>query len=214
MLFRKLSTKIPRYKLKHEHFDYQSDHSHDDLLIISNANELYMKMEGIQTSQKYTKTGDISSQTTVITQLSLDRFPRLLSLVERWKDEISVCIFVKQDIEPYYFTEKLYQTNPILFQDRIRLHLVYNRTNMEYPLNRLRNIAWKHSYTRFVFLLDVDFVPNPEIHDGLDQLHSKSPDLLRQLEQNEIALVIPTFEFRCSDSKKIGFEPKCFFNFF
>eukprot|EP01080_Neovahlkampfia_damariscottae_P005880 gene5880-9708_t len=203
LLFRRLTRHKPRYYLKHENFEYKKDHMHDDLLIISNANELYMKLEGKENLKKYSKTGDLSSQTTVITQLSEDRFSRLLSLVERWKEEISVCLYVKYKIEPYLYVENLYKKNPILFQDRIRLHLVFNKTKMEYPLNRLRNIAWEHSYTKFVFLLDVDFIPNSEIHHGLDQLHTKSPELLKQLENNEIVFVLPTFNYLCRDNTRI-----------
>ncbi len=36
------------------------------------------------------------------------------------------------------------------------------QVHMAYPINALRNLAWRAAPTRFALLLDADFVPSPQ----------------------------------------------------
>lgn len=172
--------------------------------IVENANHLYSALYGIETRQKYETKDTLSSHTSIVTQMSVDRLARLIWLVERWPDQISVAFYLPG--LPYFidFLQTLNSTHPILFQDRIHLHLVSNRGETQYPLNKLRNLAWKYSRTEFIFSLDLDFLPVEILPQILNDLAIHSQELLNRLILNKIVLVIPAFDYVCHNPQDIS----------
>jgi hypothetical protein len=100
---------------------------------------------------------------------------------------MSVVIYLKNDP---WFTNQLklkYQESERLvkFAD---IHLLYEEEG-RYPVNYLRNIALQYARTRYVISLDVDFIPNPDMHEQLREAASRLDN-----SQKKEALVVPAFE--------------------
>jgi len=50
-----------------------------------------------------------------------------------------------------------------------------------YPVNYLRNVALRRANTEHVFLLDIDFLPTPNLHDYSRQLLESAPSIANKL---------------------------------
>jgi len=61
-----------------------------------------------------------------------------------------------------------------------------------YPVNTLRNVALTAAHADLVFLLDVDFLPSEGLRARI--CGDDSSKLLRTLQQNKSALIVPAFE--------------------
>jgi hypothetical protein len=66
-------------------------------------------------------------------------------------------------------------------------------SSIHYPLNTLRNIAWNHAPTKFIFSLDIDFIPSDNLERVLRRLN---PYYVEKLSQKSI-LIVPTFNLFC-----------------
>lgn len=69
------------------------------------------------------------------------------------------------------------------------ISLVSGLEGTDYPINGLRNIAIKHSTTKFMFISDADFQPCPEFGTRFVSIISKH----RYSERT--AFVVPAFEY-------------------
>lgn len=81
---------------------------------------------------------------------------------------------------------------PIKLSNRTNIgyHIIYKETSTSYyPVNRLRNIALSQVKTPYVFLCDVDFMPNFGMYEQLKK-HVESIDI----SDHKKALVVPAFE--------------------
>eukprot|EP01080_Neovahlkampfia_damariscottae_P010166 gene10166-2586_t len=101
--------------------------------------------------------------------MSIERLSRLNYLRKKWKYRISVVLYVLVYSNNY----DDFSVNKYLNQEKIDLskytnvqfHIVLGRdSSIFYPLNLLRNIAWKHVTTPLVFSLDIDFLPSDNLN--------------------------------------------------
>ena len=138
---------------------------------------------------------------TVVTQLTFDRISRLSLFLSHWTGPASIAIYVadEQLEELYNFVD-----STAIISERARnnlaIHVVFNHSVI-YPINYIRNVALDSVTTPYVFLDDLDLLPNygsfllmkKAIHKYNLQFHQKT------------ALVIPAFEMVGNDSDKIPF---------
>jgi len=160
------------------------------------------------------KTGDV----TLVTQLSPDRLHRIQQLARVWKGPISAAVYVGRDT--YGGVQKILSLWGASEHVRthVDVHLVSiapighrsaaattnnddddddnkkkkkNEEMTPYPINALRNLAWQYARTNQLFLLDVDFIPNPDMRKYVVDLWPK----LRAVKGLEKSVyVIPGFE--------------------
>ena len=158
---------------------HNTEYPQDDLFP-----QLTVRGHYFQTPSSSVLTTDVS----IMTQFSLDRYPQFLDLSQQWKGHISAAVYLNSSEIPQI--TKLYNELPV--DSKISFHLVLNTGNYtgEYPINFMRNVALDFAVTDYVFLVDVDFLPNPDAHSQiLEQIH----DLDMEHKPNQ-ALVIPAFE--------------------
>ena len=126
-----------------------------------------------------------TNQVTLISQLSMDRLQMLEPLCHHWKGPMSVAVYASDAEAVKLFN---YVTSQKCFQERsnIAMHVVYVESPF-YPVNYLRNVALDHLTTKYAFLLDIDFLPMPDLHQYL-------LEATRVLGAEKRALVIPAFE--------------------
>jgi hypothetical protein len=126
-------------------------------------------------------------EVSVLTQLTLDRFDTLIALAERWSGPLSVALYVPK--AEYFVSEvkrRHQESEPLRrFAD---IHIIYEE-DVRYPVNHLRNLALQNARTQYVIMLDVDFIPNPQMHGQL----RKAAEQLEDSNERE-ALVVPAFE--------------------
>lgn len=154
-----------------------------------------------------------------MTQLSVSRLPRFDRLLNAWDGPISATIYLvdeHQDLATLdSYLRELFSSSPSRRQSWPPLTLTILKPSyapdrasvlerLRYPINRLRNLAIQASSSTYILVIDVDFVPSPDMHRLLVQgaiplietrnLRSASPTLRRT------AMVIPTFALA------VGFE--------
>ncbi|KAL6066132.1 LARGE xylosyl-and glucuronyltransferase 1 [Balamuthia mandrillaris] len=78
---------------------------------------------------------------TLVTQLSFNRLPRLVTLAKAWQGPISAAVFLRAT-EEIQELSRWFREEPLAFQ-YVRLHLVLGKPNDPYPINTLRNVATK-----------------------------------------------------------------------
>jgi Glycosyl-transferase for dystroglycan len=100
----------------------------------------------------------------VVTQMSLDKWPRLVTLAGLWEGPISCAVFLRGSKERQKLLRLLREESlpalaaiHILELDEAHVHSF--RDN-DYPMNRLRNLALDYATTEYVLPLDVDFLPS------------------------------------------------------
>ena len=134
------------------------------------------------------------------TQLSSDRADLLARILYRWEGPISAAVLIKKGDRGA--GEKIEQVFAEAFSDRTeadadeRLSFSYLRYSgshpsgkfQHYPVNVLRNMALRKCKTKYVMILDVDFLPSANAYKNIQ----KYVDLLDGKGRN--ALVIPAFE--------------------
>lgn len=115
-----------------------------------------------------------------MTQSTIDRVHNLDVLLERWTGPVSVCIY-SSDINGDL--KKIAK-----WKDRIDFHFS-PQTQGLYPVNTLRNVALDNARTDFVFLADIDFMPNVGSHEYLLKLIHDFPPF----KKNKAILIAPAF---------------------
>ncbi|XP_022084720.1 LARGE xylosyl- and glucuronyltransferase 2-like [Acanthaster planci] len=147
------------------------------------------------------KKGDKESQpVTLVTQVSLDRIDLLESTLEHWQGPVSVALYVptkasKSENDDHgwkrqYIKKKLRNSH---LPGRCNMVVVYAKTSEdEYPVNYLRNLAIRQAKTKYIFLLDADFVPSPDFQATF---LSSLAMVERTPQFNKTAFVVPVFEY-------------------
>ena len=129
---------------------------------------------------------------TLVTQGDMSRFPHLLHLLQRWQGPISCAMYIttEEELNTWYEYVKK-QANNTLFQKYVSLHLVFKTPSSTlYPINLLRNLALRNAKIQsdYVFLNDIDLMPQPQSH----------ATILSLLQQHELSaktfLILPAFE--------------------
>ncbi len=122
------------------------------------------------------ETNPDESDITLVTQLSADRLQRIQQIARVWKGPISAAVYSgKNNFEATRLMLSIWKKSKLV-RTHVDLHLVTRDSYMDttpYPINMLRNIAWKHSRTDQLFLLDVDFLPNPGMREYVQDIFPK-----------------------------------------
>jgi len=126
-----------------------------------------------------------NASATIVTQLSISRLDRLVSLAAVWDGPISAAVLLSRDPEDAQtlksFVAKLRQDSALA------IHVLFDDGG-PYPVNVLRNLALENALTDWVLFLDIDFLPSPRLSSSLRTL----------IEQNELRprylYVVPAFE--------------------
>ena len=135
---------------------------------------------------------------TLVTQLSPDRLHRIQQLAKVWNGPISAAYYVGHDT--YNGLQQLlslWKTSELV-RTHVDIHLVtldavgtVHESTPPYPINALRNLAWQYGRTNQLFLLDVDFIPNPGMRQYCMDLWPKLK-AVKGLEKS--VYVVPGFE--------------------
>ena len=144
-------------------------------------------------------------QVTFVSQVSMDRLVILEQSLRTWNGPVSISIHVLtnnstngriQDWQRLYINKKIGSLK-ISFE-KSTIILVPSVNLQHYPINVLRNLAIKMVQTRFMFLVDADFQPSPNLETNfLNTLNKYHSSYLRQHDTNgcRIAFVVPAFEY-------------------
>lgn len=146
---------------------------------------------------------------TLVTQVSEDRLWMLTQHCKRWPGVISVAVFTDKsvkELEDQLDSEgQLYgkcRPNQVAFSVLSKK----NFENMGYPVNALRNLAFRNVYTTHFMYADIDFWVSSNLHDILNL------EFVRRELANDakLALIIPAFQIRrkCSDLDWTTFNPE------
>lgn len=130
-----------------------------------------------------------SEDLTLATQLSFDRFDRLLELSKEWEGPISAAIWFPEDQWAEVVRTITLSTLPLR---RVAVHLVVQSASEPFPINVLRNVAINNTLTDMVFSLDVDFMPSPFLYR---RLMNKRRLRMWESTKSKHAFIVPAFEF-------------------
>ncbi|OTF70651.1 hypothetical protein BLA29_000363, partial [Euroglyphus maynei] len=144
-------------------------------------------------------------QITLVSQVSMDRLVILEQSLRTWNGPVSISIYVLtnnstngriQDWQRLYINKKIASLKIAL--EKSTIILVPSVNSDHYPINVLRNLAIKMVQTRFMFLVDADFQPSPNLETNfLSTMNKYHSNYLRQHDTNgcRIAFVVPAFEY-------------------
>jgi len=144
---------------------------------------------------------------TLVTQFTLSRISRFERLLDNWDGPVSAAIYLTEADDIDLLEAHLANPDRSAKWHDVALTIIkpdYSITEsallsrLRYPINRLRNLALDLAPSPYVLVVDVDFVPSPDMHSLLSARaiplltrpstrNSHSPTLKRT------AVVIPTF---------------------
>ncbi|KAI5117209.1 hypothetical protein M0805_003497 [Coniferiporia weirii] len=162
---------------------------------------------------------------TITTLVTRDRFTVLRELVERYQGPVSVTVHVSRaelahkpspSVGPDTDTQvgfldalhALYASSPHMAR-LVDVHLVLTPARADRQFNAWRNAARLFARTRFVLMLDVDFVPCTDLRARVRALLAARGPLATRLRAGSAALVVPAFEYTNSSDKDAA-DPKAF----
>jgi hypothetical protein len=120
------------------------------------------------------------------------KLARFLFLLHRWDGPSSVAVYVSSPEEITTFTN--------FCRDNIKklvnadFHLMLEKTELDYPQNRLRELILQHTRSDYFVALDVDFMPPTKAHERLRNLIRSDVKLATTLRSKTIA-VLPAFNY-------------------
>jgi len=154
-----------------------------------------LKLENVLGPQKIQRSHRALTEINVslVTHASLSKLPELRRLTESWPAPIS-CALVLPDVSQSHQVLDMY---PKGRSDRVDIHLLladdYERPTY-YPFNAARNLALDNARTDWVFLVDVDFVPSPNLVESVQRTLRRFPELREEMQQRRAVLIVPAFE--------------------
>ena len=83
---------------------------------------------------------------------------------------------------------------PAAFKHKVSSDHNYAMSGIKYPNNALRNVALRNSATHYVFVIDIDMVPNEGLHDSFLTLVSAPSLPTASVLDSQLAYVVPAFE--------------------
>ncbi|EGG13592.1 putative glycosyltransferase [Cavenderia fasciculata] len=147
---------------------------------------------------------DDHSKITIVTQVSVERLERIAWMADKWRAPISAAVYIKNDNEIHNVTSLI--NNSYSVTQFVDIHLLFaNKTR--YPVNTLRNLSIKKASTKWVLLMDADFIPPLDLHDTI-QTHVDRLELDSDHNQNDlVSFVVPSFasslpRFQLPDDKE------------
>ncbi|GAA5963232.1 hypothetical protein JCM21900_006560 [Sporobolomyces salmonicolor] len=148
-----------------------------------------------------------SDSVTLVTQFTLSRISRFERMLHVWDGPLSAAIYLTEAADIAQLQEYLSSPDRSARWDQVALTIVkpgYSISEeallarLRYPINRLRNLALSLAPAPYVLVVDVDFVPSPNMHFLLSS--RGVPLLNRPSSRNSLsptfrrtAVVIPTF---------------------
>ncbi|KER29887.1 hypothetical protein T265_03580 [Opisthorchis viverrini] len=136
---------------------------------------------------------DQDADVTLVSQLTFDRIHRVEEIAKRWEGPVSLALYVT-DRDAAILVDFVSRSQLLVNRTNIGYHLVYV-DGILYPINKLRNVAMQFAQTKFIFILDVDFIPSPNMYSELKttiERQVRGPDKATQIER--WCLVVPAFE--------------------
>ena len=134
----------------------------------------------------------LRSGVTLVTQCSASRIGNLKAICERWRGPLSVAIYDDRgDLQEENRRKAVGNTQSCAYAV---VTVVLKKDKGDYPINRLRNVAWRAAETTHVFMLDVDFFPSQHTYNALRGA----------LAYDRTAIVVPAFSL---DFRRLGDEP-------
>ncbi|XP_044173578.1 glycosyltransferase-like protein gnt13 isoform X1 [Acropora millepora] len=136
---------------------------------------------------------------TLVTQLTSNRIKMLKRILRFWNGPLSIAMYVvvedSDDVDTKRKEVRL-ELPTHLFTKFSTLSVIVtygNEIGPQYPINRLRNIAISNAKTQFIFLVDVDFIPSPDLeifarHHILDYNERINGT------NDKLAFVVPAFD--------------------
>ena len=117
--------------------------------------------------------------------------------MKRWTGSISIAIYLKSKEEEEYLNDL---QSKDYFHKAVTISHYLSQSPLEYPYNRLRNIAISKVKTSHFLVMDMDMWPSDNLYSTLKNLDS------RFLNDEYLAIVIPSFSYRQLLSKCNDFE--------
>ncbi|KAG5450686.1 LARGE xylosyl- and glucuronyltransferase 1, partial [Clonorchis sinensis] len=108
---------------------------------------------------------DQDADVTLVSQLTFDRIHRVEEIAKRWEGPMSLALYVT-DRDAAVLVDFVSRSQLLVNRTNIGYHLVYV-DGVLYPINKLRNVAMQFAQTKFLFILDVDFIPSPNMYREL-----------------------------------------------
>ena len=124
-------------------------------------------------------------ETTLVTQLSLDRLDKVFLLLEHWDGPISITVY-GTDSQAWNMTKFLFDSG--INRKNLAIHVVFRQGKL-YPVNILRNVALNTVTTPYAFLNDGDFLPS---YGLFSYLKSANKHLMNDAKKR--VLVVPAFD--------------------
>ncbi|KAF5285519.1 hypothetical protein FQR65_LT13216 [Abscondita terminalis] len=122
---------------------------------------------------------------TMVTQMSIDKFPVLEEICRRWTGPISVSLYLKEE-NLFTTIRYIHQSKELKNRYNIGYHVLFKKGTYQ-PINVLRNVALKYVNTPYVLLNDVDFIPGLNLYDLIKS------QIKNMKTMDKKALVIPAF---------------------
>ena len=148
------------------------------------------------------KKNEIISNITMILSVTIDKLPQLSTLSTLYNGPISATLFLPIEHFSSSIDQKIFETMKYLKKEypkilkEVDLHFfVRESRSKQYPINKLRNIAWEYSKTPLIFLMDLDSYPSRNF-DKIIQKISKSREF-QKVEENLAVLTFTSFEWKC-----------------
>jgi len=129
---------------------------------------------------------------TLTTQLSLNKFDRLASLVDRWNGPVSCAVYLPNE-EAILQLGLVVEQQSQKFHDLVTVHLLLEKEPLksDYPVNMLRNLALFNIETEYFLLSDVDFMTSQNAHDYLIDFFRRQQD---RSKIHSTLYVLPAFD--------------------
>ncbi|KAF5274148.1 hypothetical protein FQR65_LT04546 [Abscondita terminalis] len=172
------------YCTRNKFLDVILERNLTDCKTIPQINILNFKYRTLLFVRNFTFNSD-ETDITMVSQMSIDKFPVLEEICRRWTGPISVSLYLEEE---NLFTAMRYinQSKELKNRYNIAYHVLFKEGTYQ-PINLLRNIALTYVNTPYVLLNDVDFVPGLNLYD-LIKYQIKSMNTMEKK-----ALVIPAF---------------------
>ncbi len=125
-------------------------------------------------------------ETTLVTQISLDRLDKLQLLLHHWDGPISIAMY-GTDAQAWNLTKFIFGS--CINRSNLAIHVVFQQGKF-YPVNYLRNVALNFVSTPYAFLNDGDFLPSYGLFDYLKLANEH----LMSNNTKKRVLVVPAFD--------------------
>ena len=129
---------------------------------------------------------DDAAKVTLVTQLTSDRSYMLDPIVERWKGPAVIVVYASN-----FFALHKQLSHWLMEKQRRDIKVVIvEKAGRLYPVNWLRNLGLVHAASKYVFVVDGDFVSSRNLHLKLSKYMQK----VESLGRGTVALLVPAFE--------------------